>query len=262
MSLYPQAPQSIGKVLDAGFSMYRAVFKAILPLSFVVAIVAGAPQILPYLFGGNPQDLSGASLGTFAVGFLVWLALYMALYAGWIKSMDGLARGGAPLAAGAAFSAGLPKVLPLLGGSLLFVLVVAVGCLLLLIPGIILMFSLMFFTYLVVLEDKGVVDSLKTSHGLVWGNWWRTVAILTVGGLIYMVVFVVVLGLAGVVLGMSLLGSPTPEQLAAGPGTALVVLVVLQTVVTTVMLPMINSLILVTFRDLQLRKAAAPAGSS
>jgi hypothetical protein len=44
----------------------------------------------------------------------------------------------------------------------------------LLIPSIILSFSLLFFWYFILLEDMGSYQSLKASHHLVWGQWWRT----------------------------------------------------------------------------------------
>jgi hypothetical protein len=44
----------------------------------------------------------------------------------------------------------------------------------LIIPSIILSFSLLFFGYFILLEDKSSYQSLKASHSLVWGYWWRT----------------------------------------------------------------------------------------
>jgi hypothetical protein len=260
MSLYPQAPQSIGKVLDGGFTMYRAVFKAILPLSIAVAVFAQLPGLWPFLV--NPADLmhlSTASGLMLLAGFVVWFALYMALYAGWLKSLDALARGGSALNVGAAFSAGLPKVLPMLGATILFTIALMIGLCLLVIPGVILMVSLMFFWYLIVLEDQGAIASLRNSHKLVWGNWWRTAAILTVAAVIYLVAVLVVFGVIGAIVGMSAWTGPKPEQMAAGPGVAVLVLIATQVLLNALLLPMFMSVTLVTLRDLQLRQAAPAA---
>ena len=263
MSLYPQAPLSVGKVLDAGFTMYRATFKQILPLTFVAVLVSQVPQLVPYLMAGAAPGMGGIpglSAG-FVAGLLVWLVVDLAFYAGWIKSLDAVARGGAPLGVGAAFSAGLPKVLWLLIATILFTLALIIGCVLLVVPGLILMVSLIFFSYLVVLEDKSPFASLTASHSLVWGSWWRTLAVITVGGVVYFVVILVVVGTAGAVVGISTLKGPTPEQAAAGVTGTVLVVVALQVVMVTLLFPMWNSLMLVLLRDLQLRKAA-PAGSS
>ena len=257
MNLYPQAPQSIGKVLDSGFSMYRAVFKRILPLSFVVAVLSQAPQFLPYMIASTGGSPGTALVVGMVVGFLAWFVIYLALYGGWLKSMDTLARGGEALGAGAAFSAGLPKVLSVIGATILYMIAILIGSVLLVIPGVILMFSLLFFWFLIMLENEGAIGSLTASHKLVWGNWWRTVTVISVGGVVYMVAVFLVVGLTGVVVGVSALGGPTPEELAAGPGAAMLIVLTMQIVVNAVLLPMMNSLMLVLFRDLQLRKSGA-----
>lgn len=257
MSLYPQAPLSIGGVLDGGFTMYRAVFKAILPLSIAVGLLSQAPAIVPYLIGGaNPAEGSmsmGLGVGLLA-GFLAWFVVYMAVYVGWLQSLDALARGGTAHGVGAAFSSGLPKVLPLLGSSLLFTLAVLVGCVLLVIPGLILMFSLIFFTYLIALDNKGPIEGLKESHKLVWGNWWRTVIVITIGGLIYFAIVLLIVGVVAGTLGVAGFGGPSPEQAAAGIGAGVLIIMGLQAVLAALLLPMWNSMMLVLYRDLQLRR--------
>jgi hypothetical protein len=254
MSLYPQTPLSIGKVLDNGLSLYRSVFKTVLPLSFVVALLAQLPGLWPYFL--KPGMGMGPGVGLL-VGFVIWFVAYMAVYAGWLKSMDSLASGNAALSVGGAFSAGLPKVLPMLGASILFMIALTIGFVLLVIPGIILMISLLFFWFLIVLEDQGAIDSLRNSHALVWGNWWRTATILTVAGVIYMVAIFLVMGIAGAVVGLSMLGGPTPEQIASGPGAAVLIILGIQVVLNALLMPMMVSIMLVMFRDLQLRKSGS-----
>lgn len=253
MSFYPQAPLSIGKVLDGGFTLYRAVFKQILPLSFAVAVLAQLPQLVPYLMAqGGATVMVGL-----AIGFIVWFVLYMALYAGWIQSLDGLARGGAAAGIGAAFSAGMGKVVPVIAAAILYMLAIVIGSVLLLVPGLILLLSLMFSMFLVVLENQGAVDSLKNSHKLVWGRWWRTATIITVGGAIYFVALMLVMGVIGAAVGLSTLGGPTPEQAAAGVNGAVLLILAAEIVLNALLMPIMGSIMLVLFRDLQLRKSGA-----
>jgi len=132
MSLYPTAPQSIGKVLDSGFSMFRAVLKPMLPLSFAAAFIAQLPGLLPYVLGrtlapaGGLPSFAGIGAGII-IFFVVWFVAYIAFYAGWMKSLDALAKGGAVLSFGGAFTAGLPKVLPMVGATICFTLAVCIG---------------------------------------------------------------------------------------------------------------------------------------
>jgi hypothetical protein len=133
-----------------------------------------------------------------------------------------------------------------------------IGLVLLVIPGLILMVTLFFFWYFILLEDQGAVASLKSSHALVWGgNFWRTVAVVTVAAVIYLVALFAIGGTLGLLIGVSMFDDPTPEELAAGPGMALLVFATVQVVLNTVLLPMWTSLTLVLYRDLQLRRAAA-----
>src|SRR6185436_7587793 len=69
--------------------------------------------------------------------------------------------------------------------SLLFIVVVSLS-LIVIIPGLILMQSLMFYLPAIVLDDRDAIESLGYSHQFVWGLWWRTAAIWGLGLLISM----------------------------------------------------------------------------
>ncbi len=58
--------------------------------------------------------------------------------------------------------------------GLLYGIAVVIGTFLLVIPGLILAVSLLFFGCLILFEDQGIFESLMNSHRMVWGNWWRT----------------------------------------------------------------------------------------
>lgn len=257
MSLYPQAPQTVGKVLDSGLSLYRQVLKPLLPLSLLAALLAQLPQLAPFMIvgaGGSGGALTSA-LGMF-VGFIVWLVVYLALYSGWLRSMDGLAHGKPALSARQAFAAGFGKVGSVLGATFLFALAVVLGLVLFVIPGLILITSLFFYWFLIMLEDRPAFAALKESHRLVWGNWWRTATVLTVGGAIYAVGLFVVGGLAGALVGIGFSG-PDPEDLQAGIGGAMLFYFAVQVVLNALLAPMWTAMMLVQFRDLQLRKSGA-----
>ena len=260
MSHYAPAPQSIGKVLDSGFSLYRAMFKRILPLSFALALLAQLPGLAPYtagIFG------SIGGLGTIVVFLVVlaliigWIIVYMGLYNGWIVSMDAIAKGSEPLDFGAALKAGMPKILSVFGASIVFGLAIMAGMLLLVIPGLILIVSMSFFYYQILLENRDAVQALGDSHKLVWGNWWRTATVMTVGGMIYMVAYIIVFGIGAMLLGAAALQGPTPEQAREGPEAAMLLFIAMQVVMYALLLPMWNSIMLVQFRDLQLRKSGS-----
>jgi hypothetical protein len=259
MSLYPQTPQSIGQVLDRGFSMYRAIFKPMLVTSMALGLLAQLPALAQHSFmlmapGGQPGV---SAIVTALVMFLLWLIVYFGMYNGWVMSLDSVARGGKAYGFGQSISAGLPKILPVIGGGILFVLAFLAGLVLLVIPGIILLGSLIFFMYFIVLENQGALESLQSSHKLVWGNWWRSATILTVAGILYFVAMFIVMMVAGAAIGLSTAGAPSPEDARATVSITMVFFVLVQGVLNGLLMPLFTSIALVTFRDLMLRKSGA-----
>jgi hypothetical protein len=260
MSLYPQKPLSIGQVLDRGFAMYRAIFKPMLFTSMVLGLLAQLPALVQHgmIFivgaGASPGALIGITVLVFA---LIWFGVYMAMYNGWVMSLDAVARGGQPYGVGQTISAGLPKMLTMVIATILFVLALLIGMLLLLIPGFILMGSLLFFYFFILLENQGAVAALKSSHRLVWGHWWRTVTIMTVAGLLYFVAVFIVMLIGGAALGLSAVGATSPEDAKGGIAASMLVFALVQAALNGLLMPLFTSIALVTFRDLQLRKSGA-----
>ena len=96
------------------------------------------------------------------------------------------------------------------------------------------------------------VDALTESHRLVWGNWWRTAAILTVGFIIIFVIYLI----AGVIIGVL-----TPIFVLGGGGGAENVLLItligglLVGVLTSLLMtPFYIGLAIAIYWDLKLRK--------
>lgn len=76
-----------------------------------------------------------------------------------------------------------------LGLSVLSGLIFIVGFLLFVIPGVILLIYLAFTAWVLIFEEKGVVESIKGSAGLVKGYWWAVLGrFLAVYGVFYLIV--------------------------------------------------------------------------
>ncbi|MDD1611273.1 MAG: hypothetical protein LUO95_11975, partial [Methylococcaceae bacterium] len=88
--------------------------------------------------------------------------------------------------------------------SILYSIAIMIGSFLLVIPAIILIISLSFFWYFILLEDKGSYESLMASHRLVWGDWWRTNIVFFIPSLILVIALFIVAFFNG-------LFDPTPE---------------------------------------------------
>ena len=96
------------------------------------------------------------------------------------------------------FSAGLSKMLPVLGLYLLWGLGVGLGWILLIVPGLILMTMWSAAMPVLVGEDVGVVDSFGRSRALTKGSRWVIFAVLLI---FLIVIYAVMFGMLGAMIG-------------------------------------------------------------
>ena len=76
------------------------------------------------------------------------------------------------------------KYITLLIASILFGVITILGFAALFIPGIFLLVRLYFFEYNIIIDNKGIVESLKNSWKMTKGNWWRIFGLVIVFGII------------------------------------------------------------------------------
>ena len=254
MYVLAQQPRSIGQVLDAAAQLFKAAFVPLLPFS----VVAGLVQMLPaafFLFAA-PGPGSEATQAAQAAqmlnivrspfywgGMVVLMLVNLIVYGAAIVRAESVAQT-ASMSAGQALDVGVRKCLIALVSSICFGLAVAVGLVLLIVPGLILLVSLIFGVTGIMLDDKGIISSLNYSHKLVWGNWWRTATLLTVGVIIVYVLFLI----AALALGF------TAGFLSSDRTVLMLVQFVSSGVATFVVTPFFIALMLEIYRDLKLRK--------
>ena len=124
---------------------------------------------------------------------------------------------GGDLGIGAALQASLTRLPALFLMMILFMLALMLGTLLLIIPGIILMVSLVLCFPTALFENKGPVAALTESHRLVWGNWWRTAAMLTVGVIVIVVIYLIAALIVGIVAPFLVIGGAAPRTWRCSP---------------------------------------------
>ena len=214
MPIQSSQPQSIGGVLDTVFQLYKVSLPRVLPVSFLAAlsdlpaVVYGMRWSSQLQNATDVEQVTAAAALTFTdpayyaiifAGNLVKLWLFAAL----ALQINAIGKD-EELPVKVALARGVRPMAGMFVASILYSIALIVGTLLLLIPGIILSVSLLLYFVLVPLEGKGPLAALKTSHQLVWGCWWRTTAIFTVGIIILIVIFMalaLVIGLSAPLLG-------------------------------------------------------------
>ena len=259
MAIQPTQPQGIGGVLDTAFQLYKSSLAGVWPISLLLAIV-GMPPTLYWMFSGQPLPDAG-SIGA-NVGFNMGfdpadpvgsiIGLVSGILTMWTMSALYLKQRAVgvdeQLSVGDSLKQALTRLGPLLGASILFVLAVLVGLILLIVPGLILMVSLMMYMALLLFENKGAVDSLTGSHKLVWGNYWRSSAILTVALILVIVIFVA-LGVVAVIVA-PFAGLAMTDIVMVG----LVSELVFNAAFNLLLMPFFTAVMIALYWDLKLRK--------
>ena len=130
--------------------------------------------------GGDADPSLAASLTSSALSVFVIPPLVTALH---VVAVQSLARGEEPTVAGA-LRAAAPRLLAAVGAVALYSLGVAVGLLLLVVPGIWLAVRGYFAAQAAVVDGLGPVEALQRSAEVVKSRWWRTLGVLLVFGLV------------------------------------------------------------------------------
>lgn len=175
----------IGATLSRTFSIYGEQAGVLLPVAFglflIVAVVTG-------LLGGS------FLLSLVAVGVSVVAGtLYQGMVVGLVRDVQ---DGRRDSSVGELIEATWPVVLPLIGAGILAGLGIAIGFLLLVVPGLILLTIWSVIAPVIVVERSGAIDAFGRSRALVKGNGWQVFGVIFVVFLIS-IVATIVLGLIG-----------------------------------------------------------------
>nr|WP_298728839.1 hypothetical protein [uncultured Steroidobacter sp.] len=221
MAIQPTQPQGIGGVLDTAFHLYKSSFGAVWPIAALLAVLNVIPVVYLAIVGIpslDPAEIAASPLAVYNDPMILVVALLCGVLSLWATSALFLKQHAIGLdedmSTGSAFQIALARLPLLVVASILFGLALLVGFVLLFVPGLILMVSLILYMLLLLFEHKGPIDSLKGSHKLVWGNWWRTCGVLS---LLSILVFVILLALGFVTaLAVPFAGLAVADAFVAG----------------------------------------------
>lgn len=214
-------PRGLGDILGAAFELYRAnaaklitiVAVVVVPLTFLAALftsmlsnnvekVATSIQVDPNT--GQITSSSGSSVGT-SFGNAIVLAVLVGLLSFLIQYLltGALTRGAASSVLGrevdvkGSYGYAFSRLLPLIGLALLVGIVVAIGFVLFIIPGIIFLVFLAMAVPAFIVERLGVTVSMSRSWNLVKGYWWHTLGVIVVAWIIASVVTRILTAIGG-----------------------------------------------------------------
>ncbi len=258
MYVKPTAPRSIREVFDDAIRIYKSTGRGTWTLALALQLVAAAPwffwqQRFTPALSGNLEDAPAAlaaltaSLGSPAVWLSVLIAIpiYLILYSALIAQINGVASAQA-VSAGEAIGVGvrlLPRML-LLG--LLFACIVAMGLVLLVVPGIYWAGTLLLAFVALVVEDASVSQSMARSRGLIKGHWWRAATLVS---------YVVVIDLLAY-LAVTLITAAVALVFGIGATATLAVSQLLSLATDTLIAPLYLAVYVAMYYELNVREAA------
>ena len=168
---------SAGSVIGQTWEMYKAHWRHLIPIAFVVYVLISLFALLLAVLLGWVGAVFGALIGLAGV---FWLqgALVIAI--------DDVRDGRADLSVRETLNRVLPRLNTLTFAGLLAALGITIGFLLLIVPGLILITLWLLIVPAIMLENRGVFESFGRSRQLVSGHGWNVfgVIVLTVAILI------------------------------------------------------------------------------
>ncbi len=177
-------------VLAEAWRTYRTHAAHLLTIAFVVYLgLAAVDAVLTQLGpGGAVLSLLIAVLGVYL------------LQAALVKAVEDVRDGRVDLSLGDTLRAARPRLLAVTGASILAGIVIVVGLILLIVPGLVAATYLAVIVPVVVLEGAGVLEAFRRSADLVRGHGMQVFGVLVLTFLVY-------LG-GGLVVGLFLLVLP------------------------------------------------------
>jgi len=199
----PQRELSVEEIISQSFHMYRARFVLFLLPFLVAAIITGvfASVIFWYFpFPATPSpsassqaiiDWFNAFFSTFIV--IMILIVIVSLVISTIATgivvkcvSDIIEKGSSTLKEGFTFT--MSKLVSLLVAEIIVVIVTVIGSLFFIVPGLIFMVMFSLVVPVIIVEQKGVFESLERSRKLVSNRWMKTFVLLIIVSLIVGVV--------------------------------------------------------------------------
>ena len=220
-------------VFGEAWELYKAHWRHFFSIALLVFVVLAALGILLTFL-----------LGWFGViiSVLITIAGTFWLQGALIQAVSDVRDGRADLSVSQTFDAVSPKLGTIIVTGLLLGIAIAIGFLLLIVPGLFLITIWIAVIPAIVLENRGIGESFGRSRELVRGNGWNVFGVIVL-------TFLILIGV-GIVVGLVL--SPIEQWLAS---------LIQQFVSTTIVTPFIATIWTLVYYRLKAREdeAGAPA---
>jgi hypothetical protein len=166
-------------VLSESWQLYKRYAGHLLTISFIVYLITALVSALLEEVGG----LVGAFLA-----LLITLIAVFLLQAALVKAVQDVRDGTVNLSVGQTFSAAVPYLGPVAVASIIAGILIMIGFVLIIIPGLFLVTIWCLIVPVIVLERSGALDSFGRSYNLVRHQFWNVFGTLF---LVFLILFAV-----------------------------------------------------------------------
>lgn len=231
---YEIRPLSFAEILDTGFRILREQFRPLMTLVGVLygpAVFFGGSMWLAVrgvVMAGAPPDLGRLAavapwLLIAGVLLVLWMIVAWPVTVAATTHVVGEAYLGRPVDVRAALHAGWSMMMPLAGTSLLMSMMVMLGFLLLIVPGLYLLLSYALVWQVMVLERVYGMAALRRSARLATGHRLRILAVWLVVSVLGSVVGGGLQFVLGYLPGLGMIASLTVQAVSTAFATAVLV---------------------------------------
>lgn len=233
-------PLGVGEIVDATFTVYRRRFGPMLAIVLMLVFI----PFLVSLVGGCSLDSGGTTTCTSPIG---WLGYYAGVVGSLVAGVAAvLVAAGAyadvPSNWRSAMSIGIRRIVAIIAATIVAGVLIAIGFVLLIVPGIFVLVSLAVVWEALIIEGIGPMESIKRSWRLVAGERWRVFG----AGLLVIVLMVIFVGVVSAVIALIL----SAGLGVSGGMTGYLV----QQVASLLSIPLTAALGTVIYLDLRVRK--------
>jgi hypothetical protein len=169
----------VGDPIGEGWATFKRFWRHLLPIAFVVSLVVSLAELALAAAGGVLGTL-GAILVSTVGAFVIQAAL--------VEAVADVRDGRADLSLGETIGRVLPRLGQVIGASFLAGIAIAIGFVLVVVPGLYLMTIWSVVIPVLLLEHTGVTDAFGRSRALVSGYGWTVFGVILVTFLIQLVV--------------------------------------------------------------------------
>jgi hypothetical protein len=245
-------PLSMGEILDAGFKLFRHRFGALMvcalvpvvPLTILSMVVVASTDPTAFDVDGTamPGDDGSVIIGNLLDRLFTGAAAALAVAA--CFKIISSAYLGERASAGESLRYGLTRLLALMVAYIVLSILVPIGLIFLLIPGIFLAVKWSLTYAAIAGERTGPFAGMGRSWELTKGHWWRTFGTLVIVALLALVLTFALLAVIGA-------GAAASDSIS---DTAYAVVITLATIIVlAIVYPLLAAIITVLYYDLRVR---------